>query len=82
MGWLDVSGESLPALGFLQGAAQLGDAAARLPFGAELPTLIGKQAQMRGRFRAKRIKATRKFGAIFGRIGNKARRRLLRQGGG
>ena len=73
-------GYLVPALRFLQGAAQLGDAAASLPLGTELPTLICKNAQMRGRFRAKRIKATRKFGAILGRIGNKARRGRLRPG--
>ena len=70
----------VPALRFLQGTAQLGDAAACLPFSAELPPLICQNAQMRGGFRTKRIKATRKFGAILGRIGNKARRGRLRPG--
>ena len=49
----------VPALRFLQGTAQLGDAAAGLPFSAELPTLICQNAQMRGSFRAKRLEATR-----------------------
>jgi len=49
----------VPALRFLERPAQLGYAAASLPLGTELPTLICKNAQMRGRFRAKRLKATR-----------------------
>ena len=43
------------ALRFLQRPAQLGDAAARLPLGAKLPTLICQNAQMHGGFRTKRI---------------------------
>ena len=70
-----------PALRFLERAAQLGDTAAGLTFGTELPPLIGKHPQMSRCFRAKRIKAARKFGAIFWRIGNQPRRRLLRKGG-
>jgi len=70
-----------PALRFLERAAKLGNPAAGLTFGTELPPLIGKHPQMGRCFRAKRIKAARKFGAIFWRIGNQPRRRLLREGG-
>ncbi len=70
-----------PALRFLERPAQLGNPAAGLTFGTELPPLIGKHPQMSRRFRAKRIKAARKFSAIFWRIGNQPRRRLLREGG-
>ncbi len=72
----------LPAPRFLQRPAQFGNPAACLPFSTKLPTLIGKRTQMRRRFRAKRIKAARQLGAILGRIGNEARRRLLRPGSG
>ena len=71
----------LSALRFLECAAQLGDTAAGLTFSAKLPAFIGKHPQMSRCFRAKRIKASRKFCAIFGRIGDKPRRRLLREGG-
>ena len=71
----------VPALRFLERAAQLGDTAAGLTFGTELPPLICQNPQMGRCFRAKRIKAARKFGAIFWRIGNQPRRRLLRKGG-
>ena len=71
----------VPALRFLERPAQLGYAAAGLPLGTELPPLICQNPQMRGCFRTKRIKAACEFSAIFRRIGNQPRRRLLRKGG-
>jgi hypothetical protein len=71
----------LPALRFLQGAAQLCDASAGLTFGAKPLALIGQGAQMAWGFRTNGRKAARKLSAVFGRIGYQPGRGLLGPGG-
>ena len=73
---------SSAALGILQGAAELGNAAASLAFGTKPSAFLSQCTGLVGRFSAKRRKAVQKFSAIFWRIGNKAGRGLFRPGRG